>query len=205
MLTRKHIPRCHLPKQNRIVSLQLHGFCDASEDAYGGVLYLRLVDDMDKIFVSLVTSKTKVSPIKRLTIPRLELCGALLLAELLHHVKELFHIAACDTFAWSDSTARWFWAGCRGVHAGSRPSLEIECPTYWICYPLGVGVMCMDWRIRQMQHPGVSTRLEPIMLQNLPIMLFGNAAKLCLLCSILCSKIFLMPQNFCTNAYHVAL
>ena len=48
-------------------------------------------------------------------------------------------------------------------------------------------------------------RLEPIMLQNLPIMLFVNAAKFCLLCSILCSKIFLMPQNFCTSAYHVAL
>ena len=36
---------------------------------------------------------------------------------------------------------------------------------------------------------------------NLPIMLFVNAAKFCLLCSILCSKIILMPQNFCTNAY----
>lgn len=59
-----------------LLSMQLHGtgFCDASENAYAGVVYLRTGD----VEVSLVSSKTQVAPIKRLTIPRLELCGAYL-------------------------------------------------------------------------------------------------------------------------------
>ena len=62
-----HPSDCYTPKGVSISSVQLHGFGDASEE---GVVYLRLVDS------ALVMSKTKVSPIKRLSIPRLELCGA---------------------------------------------------------------------------------------------------------------------------------
>ena len=54
--------------------MELHGFCDASEQAYAAVIYLRMMGLDGKIQVSLVTSKTKVAPIKRLTIPHLELC-----------------------------------------------------------------------------------------------------------------------------------
>ena len=71
------------------MSLQLHGFCDASETAYGCVFYLRMIDVSDQVHIALVISKSKVAPIKKLTIPRLELCGAHLLSQLLHYVKEL--------------------------------------------------------------------------------------------------------------------
>ena len=64
---------------------QLHGFSDAS-DVYAGVVYLRSVNHSNYIHVSLVTSQTKVSPIKRLTIPRLEFCGANLLANIIDHM-----------------------------------------------------------------------------------------------------------------------
>ena len=86
------------------MSFQLHGFSDASEDAYAGVVYLRMVDTQDRVYSSLVVSKTEVAPIKQLTIPRLELCGAHLLSQLLHHVKTLFNIPLTDTFAWTEST-----------------------------------------------------------------------------------------------------
>ena len=74
------IPRCYYPKDSDIVSTQLHGFSDASEKAYTGVIYLRMEDSNGIAHTSMVVSKTRVAPIKRVTIPRLELCGALTLA-----------------------------------------------------------------------------------------------------------------------------
>ncbi len=64
-------------------------------------MYLRMLHTDDEVHVLLVTSKTKVAPIKRLTIPRLELCGAQLLARLLHRVQGVFHVAPGDVFAWT--------------------------------------------------------------------------------------------------------
>ena len=90
------------------MSLQLHGFCDASENAYGGVIYLRMVDISDQVDFPLVISKSKVAPIKKLTIPRLELCGAYLLSQLLH-VKEVYQFPLKDIYAWTDSTIVLSW------------------------------------------------------------------------------------------------
>ena len=71
-------------------------FSDASEYAYAGVIYLRLTDSDGNFHISLIIAKMKVAPIKRLTIPRLELCGAHLLVQLLSHVKEVFHLSLRD-------------------------------------------------------------------------------------------------------------
>ena len=109
MLTTKLIPRCHFPKNAHLTSMQLHGFSDASEAAYAGVVYLRVVDSDNVVHVSLVMSKSKVASIKRLTIPRLELCGANLLANLLYHVRRLFDIPSDKVFAWTDSTVVLGW------------------------------------------------------------------------------------------------
>ena len=72
-------PNVTSPKE---LSLNLLGVFDASEDAYAGVIYLRLSDSDGNVHISLVTAKIKVAPIKLLTIPRLELCGAHLLTQL---------------------------------------------------------------------------------------------------------------------------
>ena len=121
LLSDRHIPRCYFPKQSRIESVQLHGFSDASEEAYSGVVYLCMVDSLQRVHTSLVTSKTKVAPIKRLTIPRLELCGARLLALLLHHVQEVFHLPVNSVYAWTDSTIVLSWL----VADASRPTSVI--------------------------------------------------------------------------------
>ena len=87
LLATKHIPRCYFPADATIAQVQLHGFSDASERAYGAVVYIRTSNRTGDANISLVISKTKVAPIKRLSIPRLELCGAQLLAQLMHHVR----------------------------------------------------------------------------------------------------------------------
>ena len=109
LLSTKHIPRCYYSKTSHISAIQLHGFCDASESAYAAVVYLRLPDCDGSVQVTLVTSKTKVAPIKKLTIPRLELCGAYLLADLLYHVKQVFDLSLNQVYAWTDSTIVLDW------------------------------------------------------------------------------------------------
>lgn len=108
-LMSKDIPRCYFPKHAKIVSFQLHGFSDASEQAYAGAIYFRMVDATAKVHTSLIMSKTKVAPIKRLSIPRLELCGALIVTRLLNHVKNVFEIPLSDVFAWTDSSIVLNW------------------------------------------------------------------------------------------------
>ena len=98
-LTQVHIPRCYFPKEAEIVSIQLHGYSDASQDAYAAVVYLRMTDSKGEVHVALVASKTKVAPIKRLTIPRLELCGAYILTKLLEHIRQTLNIPIENTFA----------------------------------------------------------------------------------------------------------
>ncbi len=106
-LLNKPIPRFYHPNNVQIVSRKLHGFSDASEDAYAAVVYLRLVDSTGHVHISLVTSKTKVAPIKRLSIPRLELCGAWLLSTVV--TRNVFGMSVNDVGAWTDSTIVLSW------------------------------------------------------------------------------------------------
>lgn len=86
LITLHPIPRHYGDPGKEVVAQQLHGFSDASTLAYGGAVYIRTFYADTDVVVSLVSSKTKVAPMKKLTIPRLELCGALLLSQLLDSV-----------------------------------------------------------------------------------------------------------------------
>ncbi|XP_041632348.2 uncharacterized protein [Drosophila kikkawai] len=71
------IPRCYsmgIPEASRI---DLHTFVDASEHAYSAACYLR-VQQKDKVDVMLVVAKSKVAPLKPLSIPRMELQAAVM-------------------------------------------------------------------------------------------------------------------------------
>ncbi|XP_054745734.1 uncharacterized protein LOC129250115 [Anastrepha obliqua] len=61
---------------------EIHAFCDASLEAYGTCVYTRSTKDKN-IQVHLLCSKARVSPLKTVTIPKLELCAATLLAQLM--------------------------------------------------------------------------------------------------------------------------
>ena len=97
--------------------IQLLGFADASIKGYAAVVYLRLVNTAGDISVKFITCKTKVAPLKSaavdesLSIPRLELCGALLLAQTLHHVQSVLstEVSISRLRAWSDSSVVLSW------------------------------------------------------------------------------------------------
>ena len=78
--------------------IQFHGFCDASERAYGACIYIRSTDDQNKHHVSLVCSKSRVAPVNPLTLPRLELCAALLLARLYTTVKKALQAETSEAY-----------------------------------------------------------------------------------------------------------
>ena len=109
ILLTKAVPRCYFPMHLQVASKSLHGFSDVSEDAYAAVVYLRIFGSDGNVHILLVTSKTKVAPIKRLSIPRLKLCGALLLSRLLAHTKMVLNIPTSDITAWTDSTVVLSW------------------------------------------------------------------------------------------------
>ena len=90
------------------VELEIHGFCDASERAYAAAVYLR-VQRTSTVHSRLLVVKTKVAPVKLLSIPRLELCGALLLARLLASLKNGLSLNGVPIVAWSDSTVTVAW------------------------------------------------------------------------------------------------
>ncbi|UYV76507.1 hypothetical protein LAZ67_14000819 [Cordylochernes scorpioides] len=97
------IPRYLNSSSSEIEELQLHGFCDASLIAYSAVFYLKTRFKIQKIKINLITSKTKVAPLKTITIPRLELSAALLLAQLNQVILESFPFQPDKTFLWTDS------------------------------------------------------------------------------------------------------
>ncbi|XP_045460347.1 uncharacterized protein LOC123670826 [Harmonia axyridis] len=90
--------------------MEIHAFCDASLKAYGAVVYSKTIDDSGQIHVSLLVSKSKVAPIKnKKTLPKLELCGAVLLAKLVHRTIKALDIQEIPVHAYSDSTITLAW------------------------------------------------------------------------------------------------
>ena len=98
------IPRCIKPSQFDDCYVELHHFSDASEQAYGSCTYLRCIDKSGEIHVSLVFSKGKVAPLKTVSIPRLELMGAVLSAHSDSMLRDELELDIAKSYFWVDST-----------------------------------------------------------------------------------------------------
>ncbi|GFT39615.1 uncharacterized protein TNCV_441961 [Trichonephila clavipes] len=89
------------PQATRV---ELHGFADASEKCYGAVIYCRSQSPDGATIVKLVTSKSRVAPVKSVTMPRLELCIVVLLAKLMKRVETTLRMKTPPMYLWIDST-----------------------------------------------------------------------------------------------------
>jgi len=86
------------------ITHQLHGFSDGSDHAHAACVYIRTEDSCGRAAVSLLTAKTKVNPILKPTTPRSELCGALLLSNLVSTVLKAVKVDFTSIHCWTDST-----------------------------------------------------------------------------------------------------
>ncbi len=102
------IPRCYFDSQSPPTETQMHAFSDASNTAYAAVVYTRSSYENGNVQVRLVASKSRVAPIKKQSIPRLELLGAVILARLVNTLKRSIP-GHCRIFYWVDSTTVLCW------------------------------------------------------------------------------------------------
>ncbi|XP_078355671.1 uncharacterized protein LOC144640376 [Oculina patagonica] len=99
------VPRCL--RQANPENIELHLFSDASNDAFASVAYLvcRYLDNNPSS--CLIASKCRVSPVKAMTIPRLELMGAVLSSRLAENIQKVIKVDR--TIFWIDSENVWYW------------------------------------------------------------------------------------------------
>ncbi len=107
------IPRCLFEQGEAINRVEIHGFSDASEKAQRCVVYLRILYASGRVDIRFLAGKAKVNSIKNQTIPRLELCGAVLLSKLVGTIKPILEeelsLASIDTYYWIDSISALCW------------------------------------------------------------------------------------------------
>ena len=99
------IERCFKsPDLGEIASCQLHHFSDASQQAYGAVTYLRITDHDGNVNCLFVTGKSRLAPIKPVTIPRMELSAAVVATRLEKISRGELSLPINQSFFWTDST-----------------------------------------------------------------------------------------------------
>lgn len=100
------VDRCIKPGDfGELRHAQLHHFADASKTGYGTVTYIRMVDHENRIHIAFLLGKARVTPLKAVTIPRLELTAAVLATKVDAMLKEELTIQLEDSVFWTDSTA----------------------------------------------------------------------------------------------------
>jgi hypothetical protein len=109
---------CHLSNLNilrkvipqvPVTLLEIHGFADASMSAYGAAIYLRSRNSQGEYSTQLLCAKSRVAPLKTVSLPRLELCAALLLARLIHKTASALNPKITKQYLWTDTSIVLAW------------------------------------------------------------------------------------------------
>ena len=99
------VNRCLKPHDfGEVKDFELHHFSDASDKAYGAASYLRMTNVGGQVYSSLVFAKSQVAPLKKITIPRLELMAATLSIHLDQMIRRELDLPIASSVFWTDST-----------------------------------------------------------------------------------------------------
>ena len=134
-----HVPRCYHPKDfGRVVRSEIHSFSDASKDGIGVATYLRQVNESGEVNVEFLFGQARMAPLQPTTIPRLELCGAVLSSQAVKKLlKELslpihevvFYTDSKVTLAYIQNDSRRYY-----VYVSNRVQIirNVSDPSQWI-------------------------------------------------------------------------
>jgi len=122
--------------------VEIHGFCDSSERAYGAIVYVRVTDKHGNVKISFLIAKTRVAPLKPLSLAQLELLAVHCLAKLVKYVIEAVRFSINAIHLWSDSMIALAWVRkpssswktfvrnrVQEVHDIVSPNVFHHCPT----------------------------------------------------------------------------
>lgn len=169
VLTSVEIPRCYKPPEfKEVKTVELHHFTDASVNGYGKALYLRFTDGDGHIHCSLVMGKSRVAPLKTVTVPRLELTAATLAVKVDKQIHEELQLPINRVVLWTDSTVvlRYLRNTSRRfkTFVANRLQLihDVTTPSQWRHVPTqtnpvdlvsrGIRALGSDWGWQQMQY-----------------------------------------------------
>ncbi|GFU78535.1 integrase catalytic domain-containing protein [Trichonephila clavipes] len=98
------VPRC----MKIDIFTELHVFVDANKGSYAGCVFARSIFD-SRVSVILVRAKSRVAPLKLLSIPRLELMACCVGARLVNSILKALNMPDLKVTLWSDSTTALWW------------------------------------------------------------------------------------------------
>ena len=97
-------PRCIMPSEYLSSYVELHSFSDGGSYGYGAVCYLRMISyNTGDIRVILLSGKSRLCPLKEVSVPRVELCGAVESVKLGAMIKDELTIKVSRSIYWTDS------------------------------------------------------------------------------------------------------
>ena len=114
------VPRClRLGQEEEMLSQTLHTFLDASQDAYGAVVYSRATYKSGAVSIRFVAAKSRVAPLAATSIPRLELMAAVLGLRMAGSISRVLNASLDQATFWSDSMNVLCWI--RGRSRSFKP------------------------------------------------------------------------------------
>ena len=170
------IPRCFGEGISQNSRVDLHGFGDASPKAYGTAIYIRITDENGRTTTQLVMSKSRVAPIKTVSLPRLELLAAVVNSRLITYVSGTLTVKPNRIVCFTDSMVVLYWikrqsASWKPFVANRVAEIQGLCdPDCWRYCPskdnpadlLTRGISCTDMATSELWWNGPSWLCLPV-------------------------------------------